>query len=286
MEPIEEAVNTEESSVSEDQVVKFEAEDTAAVSPEQESTEPQSEEQEEATTPVSDRPVQNYEAEWHRKYENLVENLPKMIEESVKKVQTPEKSQYSVEQLEAFLDSDPEPAQARWARQEIRKIEKQELLKELEQVRQRDREQLTQQQIRQQAEAAVVNDPRYADAFVTLPNGNKQFNPNSKLAQLIGNYMQDSRLKNQPDAMLIAAKLARADLLDTQTPQNKQKLDSLKRQNANLKKQTLVEGGGVPAQQKKKDSFEEARERLSQTGSKSDAQRAVQEYFRKAGVLK
>jgi hypothetical protein len=127
----------------------------------------------------------------------------------------------------------------------------------------------------------VTTDPKYSEAFITDNRGMKTFNPNSQLAVQINNYLQDPRVKSQPDALLLAAKLARADLLDSQVGKKDAALTSLKRQTAQLKQKTLTEGGGTNNVMPVKDGFQEAQERLSKTGSRKDAETAIAEYFKK-----
>ena len=99
-------------------------------------------------------------------------------------------------------------------------------------------------------------------------------------------YMQEADLKNRPDALLVASKLAYADYVDFQMPQAQQTVKTLKRQNKKLQKQTLIEGGGVAGDQSRKDAYQKAKERQAQSGSKKDTQEAVRKYFAKINVLK
>lgn len=230
---------------------------------------------------ASPRPQINIDGEWRRKYEGLVDNLPKLIEEQVTKVQQPKEREYTVSELESFAQQNPEHRP--WVEEQKLKLIEDRIGKRFDEQRKADVERVKHDQIRSQAEQQVVNDQRFSEAFIVNANGAKTINPQSKLAQLMSSYMEEMRRDgiNRPDAILIAAKLARADLLDVQNPQTEQKLDSIKRQNQQLKSKMMIEGGGQQTGQSLKDSFVEARERLAKTGTRKDAQMAVKEYLRK-----
>lgn len=245
------------------------AEDTAVAQPEQEQTEQQ----------FKERPQINIDAEIERKTSRKLEEIIPKIVEAVKVNNQPQQQEYTFAQLEAFALERPE--QRPWVEEQKEVIRQKKLREELSVIRREDEKRFTETQVRQQVENTVLNDPKFSDAFVALPNGQKTWNPNSKLAQLIGQYMQDERIKSQPDGLLVAAKLARADLLDTVVPKSQQTLESLKRQNAQLKNKTMVEGGGVPTQAAPKDPLKEAKDRLARTGSMRDAQAVIAEYLKK-----
>lgn len=227
------------------------------------------------------RPQINIDGEWRRKYEGLVDNLPKLIEEQIMKTQQPKEREYSVSELESFAQQNPEYRP--WVEEQKLKLIEDRIGKRFDEQRKADVERVKHDQIRSQAEQQVVNDPRFSEAFIVDANGAKTINPQSKLTQLMSSYMEEMRRDgiNRPDAILVAAKLARADLLDVQTPRTEQRLDSIKKQNQQLKSKMMIEGGGQQTEQSLKDSFVEAREKLSKTGTRKDAQIAVKEYLKK-----
>lgn len=271
----EKVVNTEGSSASEESVVSTNAEDTAPVSPEQGTTEPQ---QHEDSIPM-DRPVQNVEAEWQRKYSNLVEKLPTMIEEAVSKKNQPQQKEYTVAELEAYAIEHPEYRP--WVEEQKEAIREKKITAKLEEQRRLDEQARKNELLRQQAEQEVVNDPRFADAFTTDARGLKVWNSNSKLTQLAANYLNEPELKGRPDAIRIAMKLARADLMDVTQPRVTEQLTSLKRQNTVLKQKTMPEGGGVPVQVAAKDSLVEYENELKKSGTEAAAQKYVAEYMKR-----
>ncbi len=243
----------------------------------------------ESTQTVDDRPQKNVDSEWMRKYNNLrtefeqvQTKIPEIIQQSVQKAigETKQERVYGVDdipQIRAYAEENPEYAV--WAQSEIDRINREEAANIVRQELSQREKEARDAEIRRTAEAEVLSDAKYSEAFVTLPNGQKTWNPDSQLAKLIGQYMLDDRIKNQPDGLLIASKLARADMIDSKSKQ----IDSLKRENINLQKKTLSEGGGVGIEQKS--SFDVAKQRLRQTGSDSDAKAAIKEFLkRRKGV--
>ena len=219
----------------------------------------------------------NRSYELERKLSNLTNDIPKIIEENLAKQNTnnqQEQKEYSIAELEAYALEHPEHRP--WV-EEQKETKRQKQWEKL--LRDKDQE-VELKQRKAQSEQKVLNDPKYAEAFVTV-NGTKVFNDNSPLAHAMYGYMQDSRVKGLPDALEVAAKLARADLIDQSVQTKEQKLTTLKRQNTQLKQQTMVESAGVVDMAPVKDSFQKAQERLSQTGNRRDAEDAVKEYFKK-----
>lgn len=168
-----------------------------------------------------------------------------------------------------------------FAEQELRKIQDRKLeerdKKLIDQIERKNRENLT----RQQAEAQVISDPRFQEAFIKLPNGTVRWKEDSKLAQMIGSYMQDPRLGNQPDAIAIASKLAYADMMAISTQKD---LQTTKRQNEQLKSQTMIEGGGKKYNKPSVDPYQENLQRLK-SGDKYASTSTVKEYLRKRGAF-
>lgn len=246
--------------------VEDNAEDTV-VEPDQQQTEPK-----------RDDYWKNRTFELERKLNNLSESLPNIIAEESKKVQT-QQEEHSIEQLEQYMESHPE--HKAWARAKIRELETKQIVSELNKTQQQALEAQKQERIRQDSFKQVVSDPVYSEAFVTLSDGSKSWNPDSILARTANDILSDPRIKSQPDALSIAMDIAYARLAKSNQLENKSRLESLKRQNAKLKTKTIVEGGGVKIQPIQKDSFSIAKERLARTGSSSDAHQAVAEYFKK-----
>lgn len=232
--------------------------------------------QEEPEQKSKDDYYKNRSFELERKLNNLTEELPKIIKDTVieSSSQNQQKREYTIAELEAYALENPEHRP--WVEEEKEKIRDKRLEERLKQ------KELDQANVvkRQQSESRVLSDPKYAEAFVDQ-NGTKVFNPSSPLAHAMHSYLNDPRIKGQPDALEIAAKLARADILDKSSSQEKVKVNDLKRKNAKLKQNILVEGGTNNDTQPVKSSYDLAADRLRQTGSRRDAEAAVKEYFKK-----
>jgi TRAP-type C4-dicarboxylate transport system substrate-binding protein len=71
--------------------------------------------------------------------------------------------------------------------------------------------------------------------------------------------MQDSRLASDPEAILIAAKMAYTDYTGNQT---QQQLNQVSRENEKLKEQTMIEGGGRGYNKPSEDPFQSSMESL------------------------
>jgi hypothetical protein len=231
-----------------------------------------------------DNYYKNKAFELERKNNRMAEELTEIkdILKSQQKSQTAD-NQYSESQLQAALSSDTlTPEQRSFAQAELQKIQdrkfeerEQRIISEMEK---RQKEQLT----RQQAEQQLLTDPRFQEAFIKLPNGTVQWKQDSELAQTIGAYMQDSALSQRPDGTLVAAKLAYADITANRGQQEQQKL---KRQNEQLKSQTMVEGGGKQYNKPTEDPYSDAMGRLKQ-GDKYAGTVAVKEFLRRRGAFK
>lgn len=261
-------------------------EETTPASSVQETAEQVSQEQGQALQDVDEYgvPWKNRAMELQRKLADTAESLPKMIEETLAKKQAQPQQEYSIAQLEAYALEHPEYRP--WVEEQKEVLREKRIEEKLTKKQEEDRKVQQNENARQNAERALLNDPRYSEAFVELPNGQKTWNPNSRLTQLMSQYMNNPRLKGDPEAVLIAAKLARADLLDSTAPQSQQALSSLKRENEKLKSKTMVEGSGVQLQQQVKDTFKEAVSNFKKTGSKEAQKIAVREYLKRTGILK
>lgn len=226
----------------------------------------------------------NKAIEFERKYNHTTKELQEikdMLKESTRNKSSD--NEYSEEQLQAALSSGNLTAeQASFAKSKLKELENKRLeerdKKLIDEMERRQQDRLT----RQQAEQQVVNDPRFQEAFVKLPNGNVEWRQDSQLAQMIGAYMQDPRLSNQPDAIAIASKLAYADMTSNQ---HKQELSKVKRQNEKLKNQTMNEGGGKVYNKPATDPFKDSMERLK-AGDKAASRSAVKEFLRRRNATK
>lgn len=206
---------------------------------------------------VDDRgvPWKNVAMERERKFNELVDSLPKLIEE-VKSVNKPsQQREYTIAELEQYAIDNP--SYRPWVEERkaeiITKRSASALDEKLKSERQRQEEQVSRQQSFQYVQQ------NYPEAF----------DRNTPLGQQIDFLMRDPRLGNDPQGLAIAADIAWARInrnskaAQLQTQQLKQEVKS-------LQKKTFVEGGGkqnvpaVPAHQT-------ALDKLKKTGSLKDA---------------
>jgi len=288
-----EDVELEESSASEQEQASEEtAEETAAASPEQETTEDsqeqsQTQKQGDASKTAGDAldefgiPWKNRAMEWQRKFHETTESIPKMVEEALSKNQ-PKQHQYTIAQLEQYAIENPEYRP--WVEEEKAKIIQSNVAKLAEDRFKEVEVKQKADSVRQQSWQWATNHPRLQECFATNPMGQKAWNPQHPLTQMISVYMQEPDLKARPDALMLASKLALADYLDFQNSQNQGKTKKLQQSLKKVQKQTFVEGSGTKPVAGKT-SFQKARERLAQTGSKQDAKLAVSEYLRSIGAI-
>jgi len=240
-------------------------------------------------------PWKNRAMEFQRKFENATNQinaiqgkLPELIEQSVRqattKVQEESTPKYTISQLEAFAQENPE--QRPWVEEQKALIIQNKVIEATQAQYQKTEKEKQNQVVRQQSEQWVFNKPKFQECFMTDPMGRKVWNPNHPLTQMIGMYMNEPDVKARPDALLVAAKLAYADYMDVAIPQTQKVVKDLKRQTKRLEKQTLVEGGGVSTQQTGSDAYQKAKKQQAATGNIKDTAAAVRKYFEKIGVIK
>ena len=276
MPDLKEDVNPVEPSTTEEQVSEEKAEDTATVTPEQETTteQPQAQEQGKAqeTEAVDEYgvPYKNRAAEWQRKFSEVAneDTIRKVAQEVIEQTkQRPAEQEYSISQLEQYAIENPtyrpwvEEQKAKLLQKQVAKITE-EKVKEVE-VKQKEAI------VRQQSEQWVMNHPRLQECFTQDPFGRKVFNFQHPLTQMIGGYMREPDLQKRSDGLVIASKLALADYMESQASKTQKKVKTLEQNLKKVQKATLVEGS--PAQQdviKGKTKYNKAMENLHATGSK------------------
>ena len=226
-------------------------------------------------------------AEYQRKLTETTERLPQIVEETLarqqQKQQVPQAKQYTIQELEQIALQNPELRPQ--VEEEKEKIRQNQFLRIIEERDQKIATVERNKSIVRESEMTIKNDPNYKDCFNVDAMGNKIWNTAHPMTQIIGQYLQDPRLNGQPDAIVIAAKLARVDYLDKvatkATTQAKVLQANLKRE----QKKTMVEGGGNLSRGSV-DEFSKAKEELSKTGSAKAAQSAVAAYLKKAGHIR
>jgi hypothetical protein len=222
----------------------------------------------------------NKAMENQRKLDNLVNDIPKMIqEEQSKSNESKQDSQYGpqhLSQLYAFAESEENSTQDKaWARAEIDRINREEQERKFEAKIKKQQDAQQAEYVKQQTLQAVVNDKKFKDALVKDASGNYNWNPNSKLAQVAQGYYSNPKVSSEPEGLMIALKMAYSDTAEVDQVK-------MKRQNAQLKKQTLTEGGGAQTGSTKPDAYVESVNALRQNPSKENARAAISAYFKRS----
>ena len=229
-------------------------------------------------------PYKNRYFEWKRKAEDLSDKLPSLVEDTIQKTmsqyQQP-KQEYTVAQLEAFAQQNPE--HRGWVEEEKEKIRTKNLTKILDEKLSADRQRIEADAKRQQALKYTMDN--YPEMFVKDNTGRTvDWNQQSPLLREVNNIMQDPRIKDAPDGLMIATDLAWARLERVNRVKSSQKQQKLQSEVKQLQKRTLVESGSSQADAATTPK-QEAIERLKQTGSMTDAEQAIREMVRaKFGV--
>jgi len=227
-------------------------------------------------------PWKNRAMEYKRKTEDLVEKLPTMLEEAINK--KTEEPKYTRQQYEAFLkrsEVDGDTANADYAREELRKLDREENKQTFREELNRFKTEQENNVKRQQANNYTVG--QYPDAFLRGANGqfvaDKNGNPvpnfNHPMGQAMASYLQDEGLQARPDKFFIASKLAYADYASSTQGKTMKKQQQLKEEVGSLQRKTMIEGSGKSAPQSTP-AHVKAMERLKQTGSTKDAQVALE----------
>lgn len=238
-------------------------------------------------TQSDDTNWKNRAMEYERKLRETVEAIPQVIQEAVgnlKPAEQPKQPEYTIADLKAFVDTNDDPANKRWAYSEIERLESERLAKTVADLTRKEREVQEVQVRRQQAEQSVVSNPLYAEAFIDN-GGVKQFNFEHPLTKMAHSYIKDPDLARRPDALAVAMKLAYADYSYQKMGGVQKKLDGVKVENTKLKQATLVEGGGVNAKVAKPDGIQQAKEELAKTGSKTALRTLSQAILRQQGLI-
>lgn len=234
-------------------------------------------------------PWKNRFMENERKYHDLVNNFEKKIDEVLSTRKSQVDQQYTIPQLEAFIESTDNAGYRAWAKSEIEKVRQ----KETADIIRTEIGKFTQEQtskVRRQRSFQYVMQ-NYPECFSTDSMGNTVWNPQHPLTREIGRIMQDPRFSNDPEGLAGAADIAFGRYSSRQRGQVQGKVQSLQHSVKKLQKQTFVEGSGANNAQPQPDSLQKAKDRLVNSLGAGKKERdgairgAVTEYFRKTGVI-
>ena len=231
----------------------------------------------------TDRSWENKYRESDRKFTELSENLPSMIEEAVSKANSKgaDTPKYSVSQLEQYAIENPEYRP--WVEEQKETLRQEQIAKTVDARLTAEKKQMADQNNRNQAYGYVQNN--YPDLFVKDNSGKVAWDNKNPLVGSIANYMNDPRIANQPDGIVVATKLAYADHYqrNASTIKTKAKLaeSSLKKE----QRKTMVGGNGV-ASVPDRDNYSKALEHLRNKRTKQSAVGAINEILKAQGMIK
>ena len=232
-------------------------------------------------------PYKNRYEEMRRKFDQLTESIPQVIEQTISQKlinsnqqQEQPKKEYSVQDLERFAQENPE--YRAWVEEEKAKLIAKQAADALEERFNAKEKARQTTEKRQQVWGKVTSD--FPEYFVKDSMGRMVWDEANPTVRQIAILMQDERLKSDPDGLYWAAEIATARTLrQTQATQIKEKTQ-LKTKVKDLQKKTMTEGGQKP-QSVQKDELRDSIEDLKKTGSKNALRSAVSAYFKKAGYI-
>jgi len=230
----------------------------------------------------TDRSFENKYREADRKFNELSENLPSMIEEAVTKANSKgtEAPKYTVSQLEQYAIENPEYRP--WVEEQKETLRQDQIAKTVDAQLSAEKKQMADQNNRNQAYGHVQSN--FPELFVKDKSGNTAWDSKNPLVGSIANYMKDPRLSNSPDGIVVATKLAYADHYRTNatTIKTKAKLaeSSLKKE----QRKTMVGGNGA-ANVQDRDAYSIAMERLRNKRDKASAAGAITEILKAQGMI-
>lgn len=282
------AVNTEESATSE-QVVNDTAEETAAATPEQETTE-QVETPESGKTPLANEsvdefgvPWKNRAMEWQRKATDNTseERLRKIAEETLANSKTTKAPEYSISQLEQYAMEHPETRP--WVEEEkfklLQKRTQEATSQEIQAVEQKRFGELRKQQSFQFVAQT------YPQIFQKDNWGNTVFNNQHPLTQEIGRIMQDPRFANDPEGLMAAADMAYGRLSRMHSPNEVRKVKKLEQSIKKIQKGTLIEGNGSTQTNSGKSDIRKAIDQVASDGTVESTKNAMKLMLKKMGHI-
>lgn len=230
------------------------------------------------------RPYKQRLAEAQRKYEELAERLPQIIDEKLSKLTQPQTPQYTYEQLEVYKQQNQsDPNIVAWVVGEQRKIQQQEQRKLIEEVV-GSREQVTRIENMKQKSLEYVQ-KEYPMAFKKDANGNPiAWDESHPITQQIFGLMRNPQLANNPEGLMAAADIAYGRFAKSQTPALQKSVAKAKADVKQAQKASLTEGGGRKVTTSVA-PHTAAIEQVKKTGSLRDAEAAVGAILRSRGLL-
>jgi hypothetical protein len=193
---------------------------------------------------------------------------------------------YSIEELEVFAENEDTPdAHKRWAKGEIRRLEKQEFEKILDSKLTEKERKIQEEQMKQSSLQNVM--ARHPEAFKKDNQGRiVGWDNSSPMAQRIAHYMQRPDLKDHPEGLVVASALAYQELGSNYTAKAAKETVKAKAEIKDLQKKTLTEGGGVSSPPPPKTPLSAASEKFAGSGNIKDGTTVFKEILKRRGRIK
>lgn len=224
-------------------------------------------------------PWQNRAREYDRKFNELTEALPNLIQKAISENSKPQQQEYTVSQLEAYAIENPEYRP--WVEEQKEIIRQKQLAKLVEERLSGEKQKSQAELKKQQAYGWVVqNNP---DLF-KVENGRKVWDVNSPIVQTIGQLMNDPRFANDPEGIIAATDIAYGRHLRQANAKQSQKVQMISSELKKEQRKNMVEAGSNAAVQSKT-PVQVAMDNLRNQRSKTAGAAAIKEILKAQGVI-
>jgi len=277
MEDVKQDVNPVEPSTTEEPVVNQAAETTEQ--PEQ--TQGVVAQVEGQDVVKDSRPLENLYWEQKRK----VDELHDMVKGLSERIQQPQQQQpqYTKAQLRLFAEGTDNAAHKQWAYEELDKLERTERQSEMKDLFQGFTKKNTEEQSKHQSAGWVAQN--LPQCFTRDAVGNLAWNSSEPLVQRINFYMTNDSIKNNPEGLIAAAKMAAFDLgVSLNTKLNDKVNRALGQLKKEQKKQLAGIGGGGTVPPKESSSNSKI-QKLNEEYRKSGDKEVFKEILKLRGML-
>lgn len=223
--------------------------------------------------------------------ERKANEIPQIIRQTVEELtQSQQKPKYTIEQLEQYAIENPQhrpwvEAQKATLIQENLKV----VLKGEMEAKERQTQEIA---VRQQSEQWVVAHPKFKDCFVTDAGGRKSWNMANPLTHVIGNYLNQvdpatgKLVKDRPDGLVVAAKMAYADHSLNMEPQTIKKVTQLQKDLRKSQKSQMIPAGNAQSTVVTKSNVRKSLDNYNKSYNKSDIQAATKSFLLASGLIK
>lgn len=239
-------------------------------------------------------PWKNRAMELERKLNEMPTIIQKTVQESLAQnqqaQQTQTKPQYTVAQLEQYAQENPQ--YRGWVEEQKALIIQQNLEKTFDERLKADRQQQTNAQVRQQTEQWVTNHPKFKDCFVTDFTGNKVWNMQNPITQVMSQILNQQDpitgklVKDRPDGLAVAAEMAYGRYMLSSEPKTQSTVKTLQKQLRQTQKQTMTVGQGVNSSGKSMSEYAQHKANYEKTYSKDAASAMTKAYLKSIGIIK